>query len=115
MSGDSYFGDVVRIEGGSNNIGMVKNQYGTAQAPELAAQLAQLRGLVAVLRSDAAVAPEVAEDLDAHLAEATGDGQPDRRSRALRSIRAIAQTVGVLGAPVVELVNKILDLVNPHQ
>jgi hypothetical protein len=53
--------------------------------------------------------------LDAHPAEATDESQPERRSRALRGIRAIAQTVGVLGAPVVELLNKILDLVNPHQ
>ncbi|MFD7619699.1 hypothetical protein [Streptomyces sp. NPDC059802] len=115
MSGDSYyFGDNVNMHGGRGNTGIVKNQAVAADAaavsPALQSAVEELLQLVEELRDR--VPPASAQAIDESLADiSTDDGTPPQdRHRALMAIAGIAATVGVVGQPVLDAVNKILEL-----
>jgi len=115
MSGDNYyFGDSVTIRGGQHHTGIIKNQPGAADSAPASAALQSavedLLRLVEDLRDR--VQPVSAEAIDASLADLKADSgaAPPDRHRALMAIAGIATTVGAVGQPVIEAVNKILDL-----
>ncbi|MEV7130663.1 hypothetical protein [Streptomyces sp. NPDC093260] len=116
MSGDTYhFGDSVNMHGGRGNIGMIKNQAAPASAeapsPELEAAVRELVALVRELR--ASVPAASARAIDDSLPDITADpaAPPQERHRALMAVAGIAATVGAVGQPVIEAVNRILELV----
>ncbi|MCX4730732.1 hypothetical protein [Streptomyces sp. NBC_01363] len=115
MSGDSYyFGDNVNMHGGRGNTGIVKNQAVAADAaavsPALQSAVEELLQLVEELRDR--VPPASAQAIDESLADISADdgAPPQDRHRALMAIAGIAATVGVVGQPVLDAVNKILEL-----
>lgn len=115
MSGDNYyFGDNVNMHGGTGNTGIVKNQAAAADSPtvppELEAAVGELLRLVEQLRGQ--VPPVSAQAIDDSLPAISADGgtPPQERHRALLAVASIATTVGALGQPVIEAVNKILEL-----
>ncbi|EFF92453.1 MULTISPECIES: hypothetical protein [unclassified Streptomyces] len=115
MSGDTYhFGDSVTMNGGRGNIGMIKNQGASAPAeqpsPELEAAVRELVALVRELR--ASVPAASAQAIDDTLPDITADpaAPPQERHRALMAVAGIAATVGAVGQPVIEAVNRILEL-----
>ncbi|MFD7921377.1 hypothetical protein ACFV3R_19380 [Streptomyces sp. NPDC059740] len=114
MSGDNYhFGDSVTVNGGRGNIGMIKNQSapaGSQQQPELQEALGELRRLLTELRGQ--VSPVSAEAIDESLPDIGDEGevQPRARHRALLAVAGIAATVGEVGRPALEAVNKVLEL-----
>lgn len=112
MSGNHYCGDNVNMYGGHHNTGMVKKQTGPAvpASPELQAAVRELHDLVRELRAQAP--PASARAIDESLPEITAEaGAPvNERHRALMAVAGIAATVGAIGQPVIEAVNKILAL-----
>jgi hypothetical protein len=115
MSGDNYyFGDNVTMHGGRNNTGMIKNS-GTSDTqevpPALTEALAELHHLLQDLRAQ--VPPASVQAIDDSLPSITTDAPvpQQERHRALMAVAGIAATVGTVGRPVLEAVNKILDLV----
>jgi len=113
MSGDTYhFGDNVTMHGGTGNTGIVKNQGVPAApvSPALESAVADLHRLVEALRGQvpAASAQAIDDSLPAITADATA-ATPERH-RALMAVAGIAATVGAVGQPVLEAVNKILGL-----
>ncbi|MFF4489645.1 hypothetical protein ACFY0F_24630 [Streptomyces sp. NPDC001544] len=116
MSGDHYyFGDSVTMHGGRGNTGIVKNQTAPAApaaSPELQAAIGELIVLVGQLRAQVPAAS--AQAIDDSLPDITADpdAAPQERHRALMAVAGIAATVGAVGQPVVEAVNKILGLLS---
>ncbi|MEU9565580.1 hypothetical protein AB0D16_26740 [Streptomyces sp. NPDC048161] len=115
MSGDSYyFGDNVNMHGGRGNTGIVKNQAVAADAavvsPALRSAVEELLQLVAELRDR--VPPASAQAIDESLGDIGADdtAPPQDRHRALMAVAGIAATVGAVGQPVLDAVNKILEL-----
>ncbi|MFJ1620662.1 hypothetical protein ACIODX_09850 [Streptomyces sp. NPDC088190] len=115
MSGDSYyFGDNVNMHGGRGNTGIVKNQAGAANtaavSPALQSAVEELLQLVEELRDR--VPPASAQAIDESLGDISADdtAPPQDRHRALIAVAGIAATVGAVGQPVLDAVNKILDL-----
>ncbi|GAA0391378.1 hypothetical protein [Streptomyces luteireticuli] len=106
MSGDHYyFGDNVTMHGGTGNTGIIKNQP-TATPPTLQPAVEELLRLVEELRP--ALPPASTRTLDDTLPDLTA--QPPERHRALLAIAGIAATAGTIGQPVLEAVNRILEL-----
>lgn len=112
-----YFGDGdhVTMRGGSGNVGIDKR---VTQAQELdpAVQqaLEELLALVRELRGQVQVqVPQASADtLDDSLPALRADAdvpQPERH-RALYAVAGVAATLGALGVPIVEAVNKVLEL-----
>ncbi|MFG2226206.1 hypothetical protein [Streptomyces sp. NPDC048644] len=111
MSGDTYhLGDSVTMHGGTHNTGMVKNAAPTAMDPELRSAIAALTTQLEHLRAE--VSPLGAQTIDESLPALAPDAavQPQARTRALMAIAGVAATAGALGAPIVETVNGILQL-----
>lgn len=116
MSGENRFtsyGDNVNIIGGTGHTGMVKNygaSSGPAMDPELRAALGELVRLVGELREQ--VPPATAQTIDAALPVLASDDttQQQERHGALMAIAGIAATAGALGAPVLDAVNRVLQL-----
>ncbi|MEE1756838.1 hypothetical protein [Streptomyces sp. SP18CS02] len=116
MSGDSYYyGPNVNMRGGTGNIGMVNNHGATGSAPaaspEMQAAVAELLRLVDELRDK--ISPATAEALDETLpavAAPGDDGRQQQRRMALLTLSGIAATAGSLGQPVVDAVNRVLEL-----
>ncbi|MEU6523309.1 hypothetical protein ABZ892_10815 [Streptomyces sp. NPDC046924] len=110
-----YFGDNVSMRGGRNNRGIVKQQAApdntATLAPSVLDALHELLPLLTELR-DQVPAPS-AQAIDDVLPSigADGDVQPQERYRALMMISGIATTVGAIGQPVFDAVNKVLELV----
>ncbi|GAA2931272.1 hypothetical protein GCM10020221_28830 [Streptomyces thioluteus] len=106
MSGDHYyFGDNVTMHGGTGNTGIVRNQT-AATPPAVRAAVQDLLQLVEELRTG--LPPASARTLDDTLPDLTA--QPPERHRALLAIAGIAATAGTIGRPVLEAVNRILEL-----
>ncbi|RVU22403.1 hypothetical protein EOT10_23545 [Streptomyces antnestii] len=112
MSGDNYHvGDKVIMNGGTNNKGIVKNAAPTAaMGPELASAIAALTEELRLLRAQ--VSPLGAQTIDESLPVLAPDAvvQPQARTRALMAVAGVAATAGALGVPIVEAVNRILQL-----
>ncbi|MFF2845644.1 hypothetical protein ACFVT5_04860 [Streptomyces sp. NPDC058001] len=108
--GDSYHygnkihGDNVNIYGGTGNTGIVKHQsLALHEATE------ELVRLLRELRRS--VEPGSAQVIDDSLPViASGASAPQERHRALIAMATIAATVGSLGQPVADAVNKVLGL-----
>ena len=115
MSGDSYhFGDRVDINGGAGHIGVVKGNVTQGAAPQASADLAAAirELLVQVERLRGQVSSVTAQAIDDSLADIDGQAgaPPEERHRALMAVAGIAATVGAIGLPVLEAVNRILEL-----
>lgn len=112
MSTNHYYGDNVNMHGGHHNTGMIKNRTAPAEpaSAELQAAIQQLLDPVRELRSQ--VPPASARTLDDSLPDITADAAApaQERHRALMAVAGIAATVGAVGRPVIEAVNKILEL-----
>lgn len=105
-------GDIVNMYDGNHNVGIIKNQYaGTAQPTpqELADAIGRLTRLVEALREQ--VTPTTAQVIDDSLPVIVSEtSAPQERHRALIAVATIAATVGALGEPVAEAVNRLLAL-----
>ncbi|MBK3564240.1 hypothetical protein [Streptomyces sp. MBT62] len=114
MSGDTfYFGDNVTMHGGTGNTGIVKHQTPAGPPvadPALQAAVEELRRLVETLREQIPAAS--AQTIDDALPALTTDpgAAPQERHRALMAVAGIAATVGAVGQPALEAVNRILGL-----
>ncbi|RKN37477.1 hypothetical protein [Streptomyces hoynatensis] len=115
MSGDQHYyfgsGDHVTMHGGSGNVGIDKRVTPAQELPPAVQEaLGELLTLIAELRAQ--VPPVSAEALDDSLPalRAEADVPPRERHRALLAVAGIASTIGALGAPIVEAVNKVLSL-----
>ncbi|MFE6750996.1 hypothetical protein ACFVGM_34450 [Kitasatospora purpeofusca] len=115
MSGDHFHGDVVNMYGGTDNKGIVHHHHapgadGGRASDELTRAVQELITLLRELRDG--VAPLDAESIDEALPALTvGPGAvPRERHRALMAVAGIAATVGAVGAPVVEAVQRVLGL-----
>ncbi|MFE4330266.1 hypothetical protein ACFRQM_12585 [Streptomyces sp. NPDC056831] len=109
-NGDSYHygnnihGDNVNMYGGTNNKGIVNQQ-----SPELPVAIGELVRLLQNLHGH--LAPASARVIDDSLPAITsGTSAPQERHRALIAVATIAATVGTLGQPVADAVDKILGL-----
>ncbi|MFJ8112964.1 hypothetical protein [Streptomyces sp. NPDC096132] len=114
MSTNNYYGDNVNMHGGSGNVGMIKNQVAPAApaSPELEAAVSELLALLRELRPQIPAAS--AQALDDSLPALTADAATpvQERHRALMAVAGIAATIGAVGAPVIEAVNRILALLS---
>ncbi|MET8560277.1 hypothetical protein ABZV75_06590 [Streptomyces flaveolus] len=116
MSSDSfYFGDNVNMHGGRGNTGIIKQQVtpdgAAAMPPALLDAIQELLQLVGELRDKVSTPSAQAIDDVLPVIRADGSAQPQERHRALMAVAGIAATVGAVGQPVIEAVNKILELV----
>ncbi|MBH1934924.1 hypothetical protein I5Q34_11670 [Streptomyces sp. AV19] len=108
MSGDNYyFGDNVTMKGGRGNTGIVRNQAPAPTPPAVQSAIDELLRLAEDLRDR--LPPATARALDDSLPDVTAE--PRERHRALLAIAGIAATAGTIGAPVLDAVNKLLELV----
>ncbi|WP_327354402.1 hypothetical protein [Streptomyces sp. NBC_01304] len=108
----NYYGDNVNMHGGTGNVGMVKNQSAPAQAVPDGLEQA-VRELVLLIQELRGQVPEAsAQAIDDSLPAITADGsaQPQQRHGALMAVAGIAATVGAVGQPVLEAVNRVLEL-----
>ncbi|GGT34313.1 hypothetical protein [Streptomyces chromofuscus] len=118
MSGQNfYFGDNVNMHGGTGHTGFVKGQVaaanvtGAAASTDLQAAVQHLLQVVEELRDRLPAAEgEVLDDYLPAITADTATVPPQARHRALYAVAGIAATVGALGQPVVEAVNKVLEL-----
>ncbi|MET7568511.1 hypothetical protein ABZT04_08400 [Streptomyces sp. NPDC005492] len=114
MSGNNfYFGDNVNMHGGTGNTGIAKHQTPAGPLPvdpALQAAVEELRRLVGTLREQVPAAS--AQAIDDSLPALTTDPAtaPQEQHRALMAVAGIAATVGAVGQPVLEAVNRILGL-----
>jgi hypothetical protein len=114
-AGDQHYyfggGDHVTMHGGSGNIGIDKRVTAPQELPPAVQEA--LRELLTLIQSRRAQVPPVsAIALDDSLPalRADADVPPQERHRALLAVAGIAATVGAVGAPIVEAVNKVLEL-----
>ncbi|MFJ3665819.1 hypothetical protein ACIPSE_05125 [Streptomyces sp. NPDC090106] len=120
MSGgdNHYYGDNVNIHGGTGNTGIV-HHHGPAADPAAASSALQeavdeLRLLVEQLRGQVPEASAEAIDDSLPAIRTGADAVPQDRHRALMAVAGIAATIGAVGQPVLEAVNRILGLLgNP--
>ncbi|KUL28346.1 hypothetical protein [Streptomyces regalis] len=115
MSGDNnYYGDSVNMYGGMGNTGIVKNQVTAADpaavSPALQEAVEELRRLVELLRDQVPAASAQAIDDSLPAIRTDADTAPQDRHRALMAVAGIAATVGAVGQPVLDAVNRILGL-----
>ncbi|MFF9013514.1 hypothetical protein ACF09C_11200 [Streptomyces sp. NPDC014870] len=107
-AGDSnnFYGDVVHMNGGTGNQGIVHHHASPAVEQALLAVLAR----VDALRGD--LGPEEWQALDdARPALEAGDGVPDgARRSALRAIRSVAEAAGSIGQPLLDATRAALQL-----
>ncbi|WP_405686119.1 hypothetical protein [Streptomyces sp. NBC_00057] len=102
--GNNIHGDNVNMYGGTGNTGIVKHQ-----SPALPEAIGELVRLLQELRGE--LAPASAQVVDDSLSAITSDtSAPQERHRALIAVATIAATVGALGQPVADAVNKVLGL-----
>ncbi|WP_436738260.1 hypothetical protein [Streptomyces sp. BBFR102] len=117
MSGDTFhFGDSVTMNGGVGNTGIVKHQAAPAATGADSALQEALRDLAPLLRDlRERVSPMSAEMIDDSLddLDAEGESTPRGRHRALMAVSGIAQSVGAVGAPALEAVNRVLAMLSP--
>ncbi|MFI8086797.1 hypothetical protein ACIF9R_00565 [Streptomyces sp. NPDC086080] len=111
MSGDShYYGPVVNMNGGRENVGIHYDTVGgAAQDAGLRAAVEELTGLLGELR------PHLAPDQDRTVEDALPELVPDRnalreRGIILASLAQIAATVGEVGRPAADAVGRLLAL-----
>ncbi|MER5729294.1 hypothetical protein ABT084_13315 [Streptomyces sp. NPDC002138] len=106
----NYYGPVVNMNDGHDNIGI---NYGTvggaAQEAELRAAVEELTRLLGELRRH--LTPEQDRTVEQALPELTPDrGALRGRGLVLAQVAQIAATVGTLGQPVVDAVGRLLAL-----
>ncbi|MEU9620530.1 hypothetical protein ACIQWV_10985 [Streptomyces sp. NPDC098085] len=102
--GNNIHGDNVNMYGGSGNRGIVKHQ-----SPALPEAIGELVRLLQELRGE--LAPASAQVIDDSLPAITSHtNAPQERHRALIAVATIAATVGALGQPVADAVDKVLGL-----
>ncbi|MDT0459040.1 hypothetical protein RM550_25550 [Streptomyces sp. DSM 41527] len=113
--GDQHYyfgsGDHVTMHGGSGNVGIDKRVTPAQELPPAVQEA--LRELLVLARDLRAQVPPVSADaLDTALPalRVESDVPPQERHRALLAVAGIAATAGTLGTPIVEVINKILEL-----
>ncbi|MCX5014462.1 hypothetical protein OG765_26240 [Streptomyces sp. NBC_00555] len=112
MTGGNHYGDVVNMNQGTGNTGIVKYQSPTV-APQLPADqreaIEKLVRLLEELRGQ--IPPGSAETVDGSLrAIASADSTPQERHGALMTVAGVAAVIGPLAQPVVDAVQAILRL-----
>ncbi|KNB51763.1 hypothetical protein [Streptomyces caatingaensis] len=113
MSGDHYyFGDSVTMHGGTGNTGMVKNQAPAGPPSDDALRTAVEELLRAARELRPSLPPAGARALDDTLPDVTdpAPARPQDRHRALLAVAGIAATVGTVGQPLLDAVNRVLEL-----
>ncbi|MFB9586610.1 hypothetical protein [Streptomyces goshikiensis] len=106
-----YYGSVVNMHGGESNAGIVVNHTAADGSGQQA-----LANLLDILREHRGhLPPALAETLDAVLPDLMDDAQDGsggsaKRYRALQTVMAVAAESGAAGAPVLEAVRAVLDL-----
>ncbi|MFD9301916.1 hypothetical protein ACFWCB_04305 [Streptomyces sp. NPDC060048] len=110
-----HYGDVVHMNDGTRNIGIVKIQSptvgaGTPQAPPTPQEaVRQLAVLLDALRAQ--VAPASAGAIESNLSVIIAEeSPPEARHSALMAVLGIATLAGEIGRPVAELVTAILGM-----
>ncbi|MCN9243683.1 hypothetical protein NGF19_23325 [Streptomyces sp. RY43-2] len=105
-------GETVNMYGGTNNTGIVMNQYSGAAQPVPPALLEAIEELTCLLRElRNQVAPATARVIDDSLPALSSQASPPQeRHRALIAVATIAATAGALGQPVLEAVNRVAEL-----
>jgi hypothetical protein len=103
-------GDYVEMHGGTGNTGIDKRTTVQQLPPETQAALRELLAMVVELRTQ--VSPAGAETIDGALPVLRADAavEPQHRRSALYAVAGIAATAGALGVPIVDGVNKVLEL-----
>ncbi|MEU8624979.1 hypothetical protein [Streptomyces sp. NPDC048669] len=106
----NYYGPVVNMNGGRENIGINNGTAGgAAQNVELRAAVADLTRVLRELRPH--LAPDQARTVEDALPELTPDLSTLReRGIVLASVAQIAATVGEVGRPAAEAVGRLLGL-----
>ncbi|MFB7466367.1 hypothetical protein ACFCZ1_23235 [Streptomyces sp. NPDC056224] len=112
MTGGNHYGDIVNMNQGSGNTGIVKNQF-PAVAPQLPADqreaIAELIRLLQELRGQ--LPPAAVETVDGSLRTISSAGStPQERHGALMTVAGVAAVIGPLAQPVVDAVQAILRL-----
>ncbi|MFI5527820.1 hypothetical protein ACIA8O_04605 [Kitasatospora sp. NPDC051853] len=107
---NQHYGDNIHLHGGTNNTGKVVHHHPpAADPPQLAAALLALA--VQLRELQAALAPLNAQVVAESLAVIEAPAPPaQERRRALLAVAGIAATVGAVGAPVAEAVQRVLAL-----
>lgn len=108
-----YFGDGdhVTMHGGSGNVGIDKRVTAAQELPsEVQEALRELVALVQEVRAELPPANSEALEDSLPALRAEADVQPQERHRALLAVAGIAATTGALGVPIIEAVNKVLEL-----
>ncbi|MFG2984336.1 hypothetical protein ACGFYQ_24275 [Streptomyces sp. NPDC048258] len=111
--GDSYhYGDVVNMNDGTGNTGIVKHQSPTIAQQLPADQREAIERLVRLLEElRGQIPPGSAETVDDSLrAIASVTSTPQERHRALMAVAGVAAVIGPLAQPVGEAVHAILRL-----
>lgn len=116
MSGGQHYyfgsGDHVTMHGGTGNTGIDKRVAAAQEQPQAVQEaLSELLTLLQELRAQVPPASAGALDDSLPALRADADVQPQERHRALLAVAGIAATIGSLGVPVVEAVNKVLELI----
>ncbi|WP_404960623.1 hypothetical protein [Streptomyces sp. 147326] len=112
MTGGNHYGDIVNMNQGSGNTGIVKNQF-PAVAPQLPAdQRAAIETLVRLLEELRDRIPAAsAETVDGSLRTIASSGStPQERHGALMTVAGVAAVIGPLAQPVVDAVQAVLRL-----
>ncbi|MEU1805757.1 hypothetical protein [Streptomyces sp. NPDC019937] len=114
-AGDQHYyfgsGDHVTMHGGSGNIGIDKRVTPAPELPQdVQRALRELLVLIQELRPQVPPVSSGALDDSLPALRADADVPPQERHRALLAVAGIAATVGALGVPIVEAVNKVLEL-----
>ncbi|MDI5964031.1 hypothetical protein [Streptantibioticus silvisoli] len=108
-----YFGsgDHVTMHGGSGNTGIDKRVTPAPELPQPVQEaLRELFVLVLALRTQVTPAGATALDDSLPALRAEANVQPQERHRALLAVAGVAATIGTVGVPVVEAINKVLEL-----
>ncbi|MFD9336651.1 hypothetical protein ACFWBF_19980 [Streptomyces sp. NPDC060028] len=104
----------VTMHGGTNNTGMVKNAARRPPwAPELRSAIAALTKQLRHLRAEAS--PLGARTIDESLPVLAPNAVVQPQACALLTVAGVAATAGSLGVPIVETVNRILQLLGAQQ
>ncbi|MFD5145650.1 hypothetical protein [Streptomyces sp. NPDC058401] len=115
--GRSYhYGDNVTMNGGRDNIGIVKNQSPTIGGPQAAPTtpeeaIRELERLLLELRPQ--VTPADAGAIDTNLPVIVSpESGPEARHGALMAVLGIATLAGEIGLPIIEMVGRLLELLS---
>jgi hypothetical protein len=104
----NYYGQYVNQQNSNNPIGMINNNYASAD-PQAAFR--DLVNAVQVLRGQVSPDERQAIDESMRVIQAGKNAEPQRLRKAFTSISGIALLAGQVGPPVVDAVKKLMAAV----